>query len=77
MRALDAGKYLSKHTAEEIMQKDRLAVTASTMIADATKQMDEHSVLILPLESDRKVACSVRHHDLLRAWIGLALGMVP
>jgi len=28
--------------AEEIMRKDRLAVTASTKITDAAKQMEEH-----------------------------------
>jgi len=75
MRALDTGKDLSKLTAEEIMRKDRLAVTASTKIADAAKQMEEHSVLNLPVERDGTVAYSVSRHDLLRAWIGLGLGM--
>ncbi len=75
MRALDAGKDLSKLTAKEIMRKDRLAVTASTKIADAAKQMEKHSVLSLPVEKDGTVAYSVSRHDLLRAWIGLGLGM--
>ena len=75
MRALDAGKDLSKLRAEEIMRKDRLTVTASTKIADAAKQMEEHSVLNLPVERDGRVAYSVSRHDLLRAWIGLGLGM--
>ena len=50
-------------------------MTASTKIADAAKQMEEHSVLNLPVKSDGKVAYSVSRHDLLRAWIGLGLGM--
>ena len=75
MRALDAGKDLSKMTAEEIMRKDRLVVTASTKIADAAKRMEEHGVLNLPVERDGTVAYSVSRHDLLRAWIGLGLGM--
>ncbi len=75
MRALDAGKDLGELTAEEIMRKDRLAVTASTKIADAARKMEEHSVLNLPVEKDGKVAYSVSRHDLLRARIGLGLGM--
>lgn len=75
MRALDARKDLSKLTAEEIMRKDRLAVTASTKIADAAKKMEAHSVLNLPVERDGRVAYAVSRHDLLRAWIGLGLGM--
>ena len=75
MRALDAGKDLSKLTAKGIMRKDRLTVTDSTKIADAAKKMEEHSVLTLPVERDGRVAYSVSHHDLLRAWIGLGLGM--
>jgi CBS domain-containing protein len=63
--------------AEEIMRKDRLAVTASTKITDAAKQMEEHSVLYLPVERDGTVAYSVSHHDLLRGWIGLGLGIDP
>jgi predicted transcriptional regulator len=75
MRALDAGKDLSKLTAKGIMRKDRLTVTDSTKIADAAKKMEEHSVLTLPVERDGRVAYSVSRHDLLRAWIGLGLGM--
>jgi CBS domain-containing protein len=75
MRALDAGKDLSKLTASDIMRKDRLVVTASTKIARAFKMMEEHHVLSLPIEKDGAVVNSVTRHDLLRAWIGLGLGM--
>jgi predicted transcriptional regulator len=75
MRALDAGKALADLTAEGIMRKDHLVIKASTRIADAAKMMEEHHVLNLPVEKDGKVAYSVSRHDLLRAWIGLGLGM--
>jgi CBS domain-containing protein len=75
MRALDAEKDLGKLTAEDMMRKDRLVITASTKIADAANMMEEHRVLSLPVEQEGKVAYSVSRHDLLRAWIGLGLGM--
>ena len=75
MRALDAGKDLSKLTAEEIMRLGPIAVHEGTRIADAANRMEEQGVLNLPVERDGKVAYSVSRHDLLRAWIGLGLGM--
>ena len=75
MRALDAGKDLSLITAEKIMRTDRLAMTPFTKIADAAKTMEEHGVLSLPVERDGTIVSSVSRHDLLRAWIGLGLGM--
>ena len=55
--------------------KDRLVVTASTKIADASKMMEAHHVLSLPIEKNGVVTYSVTRHDLLRAWIGLGVGM--
>ncbi len=75
MKALEAGKDLSKLIAEDLMRKDRIVVHASTTIAQAAQKMEEHRVLNLPVEKDGKVAYSVSRHDLLRAWIGLGLGM--
>ena len=75
MRALDAGKDLGRLTAEEIMRKDRLTINASTKITEAAKLMEEHRVSNLPIEKDGVVAYSVSRHDLLRARIGLGLGM--
>ena len=37
--------------------------------------MESHHVLSLPIEKDGTVAYSVTRHDLLRAWIGLGVGM--
>ena len=75
MKALDAGKDLGNLVAEDIMRKDRIVVNAFTTIAGAAQMMEEHCVLNLPVEKNGKVAYSVSRHDLLRAWIGLGLGM--
>ena len=75
MRALDGGKDLSKLRAKDIMRKDRLTVTYDTPIAQAAKMMEEHHVVSLPVEQNGKVTYSVRRHDLLRARIGLGVGM--
>jgi CBS domain-containing protein len=75
MRAMEAGKELGKLTAQDVMRKHRLAVTGTTKISDAAKIMEQHHVLSLPVERDGVVLHSVTRHDLLRAWIGLGLGM--
>lgn len=75
MKALAAGKDLNNLVAEDLMRVGPIAVHAFTTIADAAKRMEEHCVLNLPVEKDGRVAYSVSRHDLLRAWIGLGLGM--
>lgn len=76
MRALAAGKDLGKLAAEDIMRKDQLAVTPSTKIADASAKMEEHHVFNLPvIDHNGVVTYTVSRHDLLRAWIGLGVGM--
>jgi predicted transcriptional regulator len=75
MKALALGRELSSLVAEDLMQLGPIAVHSSTTIADAAQRMDEQCVLNLPVEKDGKVAYSVSRHDLLRAWIGLGLGM--
>jgi CBS domain-containing protein len=57
------------------MRKIRLTVTESTPITKAAEMMEEHHVLSLPVEKDGKVLFSVKRHDLLRARIGLGVGM--
>ena len=71
LRALEAGKDLSKLTAEDIMVRERIAVTAETTIEEAVKMMEEKRLLNLPVKKDGRVAYSVTRHDLLRAWIGI------
>jgi CBS domain-containing protein len=75
MRVLDNGKDLSKLQAKDIMRKARLTVTDNTPISQAAKLMEEHHVLSLPVEKDGAVLYSVMRHDLLRARIGLGVGM--
>ncbi|MDF0643816.1 MAG: CBS domain-containing protein [Nitrospira sp.] len=75
MKSLDAGHDLNKLSAEQIMRKDRLVISLSTAITHAAKVMQEHRVVSLPVERDGVVAYSVTRHDLLRARIGLGVGM--
>ena len=75
MKILDMGRNLSTMRAEQIMRKDRLVITSSTQISDAAKLMEQHGVVGLPVEHDGLVTYSVARHDLLRARIGLGVGM--
>ena len=73
LRALEAGKDLNRLTAEDIMVKDRIAVTDDTSIDEAVKLMEDKRLLNLPIERNGKVVYSITRHDLLRAWIGLGV----
>jgi CBS domain-containing protein len=75
MNMLDRGRDLSQLRAEDIMRKDRLVITPSTTLSDAAKIMEQHGVVGLPIEHDGRVTYSVTRHDLLRARIGLGVGM--
>jgi CBS domain-containing protein len=75
MIVLDAGRDLSTLSAEQIMRKDRLVIGPSTKISDAAKMMEQHRVLSLPVERDGTIACTVTRHDLLRARMGIGVGM--
>jgi len=74
-RALEAGKDLNRLAAEDIMAKDRIAVTDDMSIDEAVKLMEDKRLLNLPIEKNGKVAYSVTRHDLLRAWIGLGMSI--
>lgn len=75
MRALASGKELNNLIAEDLMSIGPIAVHSSTSIIDAAKRMEEQCLVNLPVEKDGRVAYSVTRHDLLRAWIGLGVGM--
>lgn len=75
LRALEADKDLSKVTAEQIMARDRISITEETTIEDAVRMMEEKRLLNLPVRKNGKVVYTVTRHDLLRAWIGLGMGM--
>ena len=71
LRALEAGKDLSQLTAEDIMIRERISVTADTTIEEAVRTMENGHLHNLPVKKDGRVAYSVTRHDLLRAWIGI------
>ena len=73
LRALEAGKDLNRLAAEDIMVKDRIAVTDETSFDEAVKLMEDKRLLNLPVERNGKVVYSITRHDLLRAWIGLGV----
>ena len=75
LRALEDGKNLHQLTAEDLMVKDRVAVTASTTLAEAVKTMEKNRFLNLPIEKDGVVVGCLTRHDLLQAWIGIGLGI--
>ena len=73
LRALEAGKDLNRLAAEDIMVKDRIAVTDGTSFDKAVKLMEDKRLLNLPIERNGKIVYSITRHDLLRAWIGLGV----
>jgi CBS domain-containing protein len=73
LKVLQANKELSRMTAEQIMAKDRIAVTEDTSIEEAVKIMEDQRLLNLPVKRNGTVTYSITRHDLLRAWIGLGL----
>ncbi len=75
LRALEAGKDLNRLTAEDVMAKDRIAVTENTTIDEAVRIMEEKRLLNLPIRKNGKVNSSITRHDLLRAWIGLGVSI--
>jgi predicted transcriptional regulator len=75
LRALEAGKDLNRLTAEDVMVKERIAVTEDTSIDEAVKIMEDKRLLNLPVRKNGKVAYSITRHDLLRAWIGLGVSI--
>lgn len=75
LRALEAGKDLNRLTAEDVMAKDRIAVTDETSLDEAVKIMEDKRLLSLPVKRNGKVSYSITRHDLLRAWIGLGVSI--
>lgn len=75
LRALETEKDLNRITVEDVMAKDRIAVTENTSIEEAVKMMEEKRLLNLPVRKNGKVAYSISRHDLLRAWIGLGVSI--
>lgn len=75
LKAIEAGKDLNTVTAKEVMVKDRITINEATSIEQAVKIMEEKRLLNLPVEKNGVVAYSVTRHDLLRAWLGVDVGI--
>ena len=75
LRALEAGKDLNKVTVEDVMKKDHISIADTTGVRDAVHLMEEQRLLSLPVVRNGEVMYTVTRHDLLRAWIGLGLGI--
>jgi CBS domain-containing protein len=76
LKALEVGKDLNTVTAEEIMIRNLLSVTESTPIQDAVKLMEKMHLHSLPVVDEKNVVTkTVTRHDLLRAWVGIGIGV--
>jgi predicted transcriptional regulator len=73
--AIEAGVNLSTVTADQIMNKDHFVADASTTVSDAIRLMKDKHLLILPVVRQGRIIYSVTRHDLLRARIGLGMGI--
>src|SRR5262245_56331586 len=73
--AIEAGRDLSKVTADSLMSKDLFVADESTSISDAIRFMKEKHLVNLPVVKQGVVAYCVTRHDLLRARIGLGPGI--
>jgi len=75
--AVESGRDLGKLKVEEIMNKHPIAVHESTTIPEAIKIMRDKHLLNLPVEKNGRVTYSITRHDLLRARIGVGVGIEP
>jgi len=75
LTAIETGQNLSQVTADQIMNTDHFVADDSTTITSAIGIMKEKHLLVLPVIKQGKVAYSVTRHDLLRARIGLGVGI--
>ncbi|MGB0908899.1 MAG: CBS domain-containing protein [Nitrospirales bacterium] len=75
LKAVDEGKDLNSLSAEDLMKKDRVAICASTSLKEATQVMEKNRLLNLPVEENGVVTKTVTRHDLLRALLGVDVGI--
>ena len=73
--AIESGQNLSTVTADQIMNKDHFVADASTTVSDVIRLKKDKHLLVLPVIKQGRVIYSVTRHDLLRARIGLGLGI--
>jgi predicted transcriptional regulator len=76
LKALCAGVDLQSVRAEQLMIPCPIGVREETTIPEAIQVMDELHLHVLPVRrADGEVAYSITRHDLLRAWVGLGVGV--
>ena len=75
LRAIEEGKNLNALSAEDLMKKDRIAISASTSLKDAAQLMEKNRLLNLPVEENGVVTKTVTRHDLLRTMLGIDVGI--
>ncbi|GJL55599.1 MAG: hypothetical protein NPIRA02_27310 [Nitrospirales bacterium] len=75
LRMLEAGKDLSTLQATDIMKHAQIFVADSTPLVEAVRIMEQKHMLVLPVLKNGVVIKSITRHDLLRAWIGLGVGV--
>lgn len=75
LKALCAGNDLQTLAAERVMTPVAIGVTEEATIPEAIAVMDQCNLHVLPVSREGDVVSSITRHDLLRAWIGLGVGV--
>ncbi|WP_454062060.1 CBS domain-containing protein [Candidatus Nitrospira salsa] len=75
LKALEDGKDLETLSAEDLMKKDRIAISASTSLREAAQLMEKNRLLNLPVEENGVVSKTITRHDLLRTMLGIDVGI--
>lgn len=75
LKTIEEGKDLDSLSAEDLMKKDRIAISATTSLREAAKLMEENRLLNLPVEENGVVTKTVTRHDLLRTMLGIDVGI--
>ncbi|GJL51768.1 MAG: membrane protein [Nitrospirales bacterium] len=75
LKVADSNRDPSLTKVTEIMNPEPIFVDTTTSISDAHKLLAEYHILVLPIVHNGQVINSVTRHDLLRAFIGIGLGV--
>ena len=75
LNAIAGGIDLDQIKVTAIMNPNQISVDNATPILEAYKLLVEKHILVLPVIQDGMVVKSVTRHDLLRAYVGVGLGV--
>lgn len=75
LRAYESGMNLGQSTASDIMNHALISVNDATTITEAVEIMEANRLLVLPVVKDGLILTSVTRHDLLRAVMGVGIGV--